>query len=181
MIRVFESLKVQSGHLHITNRGFTGHEMLVTYAGQVGIYTEYDNLYYMRARYYDANLRQFISEDPAGFIDGPNLYAYVGGNPIYYVDPTGLSAEAWLYGRASGQFGGYKKQDIDLFITDHSTGAGNFASGLGLGVAAFIPPNVKAALFRSYLEYRTSTLPEQITPLPDSVLAPTPIVIQIPR
>ena len=60
------------------------------YAGQVGIFTESDNLYYMRARYYDAEVGRFISEDPAGFVDGPNLYAYVGGNPIGAVDPNGL-------------------------------------------------------------------------------------------
>ncbi|MCB1850400.1 MAG: RHS repeat-associated core domain-containing protein, partial [Gammaproteobacteria bacterium] len=44
----------------------------------------------MRARYYDAEVGRFISEDPAGFIDGLNLYAYVGGNPVNYVDPTGF-------------------------------------------------------------------------------------------
>ena len=60
------------------------------YAGQVGIFTESENLYYMRARYYDAEVGRFISEDPAGFIDGPNLYAYVGGNPIGLVDPSGM-------------------------------------------------------------------------------------------
>ncbi|MDP2392408.1 MAG: RHS repeat-associated core domain-containing protein, partial [Methylococcaceae bacterium] len=62
------------------------------YAGQVGIQAEGNNLYDMRARYYDANLGRFISEDPAGFIDGTNLYAYVGGNPIMLVDPSGLAA-----------------------------------------------------------------------------------------
>lgn len=60
------------------------------YAGQVGIQAEGNNLYYMRARYYDANLGRFISEDPAGFQGGLNLYAYVGGNPIMLVDPSGL-------------------------------------------------------------------------------------------
>jgi uncharacterized protein RhaS with RHS repeats len=47
----------------------------------------------MRARYYDANVGRFISEDPAGFAGGLNLYAYVGGNPIMLVDPSGLGAE----------------------------------------------------------------------------------------
>jgi RHS repeat-associated protein len=60
------------------------------YAGQVGVMAEGDNLYYMRARYYDANIGRFISEDPIGFDGGLNLYAYVGGNPISLVDPTGL-------------------------------------------------------------------------------------------
>ncbi|MBK6738660.1 MAG: hypothetical protein IPG64_12490 [Haliea sp.] len=60
------------------------------YAGQVGIFTESDNLYYMRARYYDAETGRFISEDPAGFVDGTNLSSYVRGNPIGAVDPSGL-------------------------------------------------------------------------------------------
>jgi RHS repeat-associated protein len=74
----------------------TGEEQIAQpfkYAGQVGIFTESASLYYMRARYYDAETGRFISEDPAGFVDGPNLYAYVGGNPIRLVDPTGLSAD----------------------------------------------------------------------------------------
>ncbi|ANE58082.1 hypothetical protein AYM39_22680 (plasmid) [Methylomonas sp. DH-1] len=65
------------------------------YAGQVGIQAEGNNLYYMRARYYDANLGRFISEDPIGHNGGLNLYAYVGGNPIMLVDPTGLGAESF--------------------------------------------------------------------------------------
>ncbi|MDZ4217648.1 MAG: RHS repeat-associated core domain-containing protein, partial [Methylobacter sp.] len=41
-------------------------------------------------RYYDANLGRFISEDPIGHNGGLNLYAYVGGNPVMGVDPSGL-------------------------------------------------------------------------------------------
>jgi RHS repeat-associated protein len=47
-------------------------------------------LYYYRARYYSPSLSRFISEDPIGFRSGPNLYAYVGGDPISYTDPQGL-------------------------------------------------------------------------------------------
>ena len=60
------------------------------YVGQLGIQAEGNNLYYMRARYYDANIGRFISEDPAGVSGGLNLYAYVGGNPVMAVDPSGL-------------------------------------------------------------------------------------------
>jgi RHS repeat-associated protein len=46
-------------------------------------------LYYYRSRYYDPVLKRFISADPIGIAGGTNLYAYVTGNPIGYVDPTG--------------------------------------------------------------------------------------------
>jgi RHS repeat-associated protein len=48
-------------------------------------------LYYYRARYYSADLGRFLEPDPIGFGDGMNVYAYVGNNPINFVDPLGLS------------------------------------------------------------------------------------------
>ncbi|MCU7966182.1 MAG: DUF2778 domain-containing protein, partial [gamma proteobacterium symbiont of Bathyaustriella thionipta] len=61
-----------------------------TYVGQYGVMTEADGIYYMRARYYDAGVMRFISEDPIGFAGGLNLYAYTGGNPVNAIDPSGL-------------------------------------------------------------------------------------------
>jgi RHS repeat-associated protein len=57
---------------------------------------EYDretNLYYLRARYYDANLGRFISRDPIGMQDNVNLYTYVGNNSINYTDRIGLNSK----------------------------------------------------------------------------------------
>jgi RHS repeat-associated protein len=48
------------------------------------------SLYYYRARYYSPSLGRWASADPAGRVDGPNLYSYVGNNPAVRIDPTGL-------------------------------------------------------------------------------------------
>ncbi len=47
--------------------------------------------YNNRERYYHAELARFTGRDPIGYGAGDvNLYAYVGGNPIVRVDPSGL-------------------------------------------------------------------------------------------
>jgi RHS repeat-associated protein len=61
------------------------------FVAQHGVMTESNGFYYMRARYYDPQVGRFISEDPIGFDGGDtNLMAYVGNNPILYIDPNGL-------------------------------------------------------------------------------------------
>ena len=48
-------------------------------------------LQYNRARYYDAAIGRFISEDPIGFAGGDaNIYRYVSNIPIDSTDPNGL-------------------------------------------------------------------------------------------
>jgi insecticidal toxin complex protein TccC len=46
-------------------------------------------LYYYGARYYAPWLQRWVSADPAGAVDGLNLYAMVGNNPLLYVDKSG--------------------------------------------------------------------------------------------
>ena len=43
-------------------------------------------------RYYDPSTKRFLTRDPAGYIDGMNLYAYVHNNPLRYMDDLGLKA-----------------------------------------------------------------------------------------
>ncbi len=48
-------------------------------------------LVYFGARDYDPTTGRFISPDPAGFVDGPNLYTYVANDPVNFIDPVGLA------------------------------------------------------------------------------------------
>jgi RHS repeat-associated protein len=68
--------------------GYTGRE-----------FDEETGLYYYRARYYDASIGRFISEDPMGFGAGDsNLYRYVGNSATNYTDPTGNFMIPWYVG-----------------------------------------------------------------------------------
>jgi RHS repeat-associated protein len=50
---------------------------------------EESGLYYHGARYYADWLGRWTAADPAGLVDGINIYMYCSGNPIKYVDPNG--------------------------------------------------------------------------------------------
>ncbi len=54
-------------------------------------------LYYYRARYYKPDLGRFLQPDPIGYTDGMNMYAYVGNNPLGFVDPYGLRQWSGLF------------------------------------------------------------------------------------
>ena len=45
--------------------------------------------YYYRARYYAPQRGRFIQRDPLGYQDGMGVYAYVGNNPVNFIDPMG--------------------------------------------------------------------------------------------
>lgn len=62
----------------VTSEGFTGHRWQAS--GSI-LLTQY--------RAYDSELGRWLSEDPIA-ADGPNLYAYVSGNPVLWADPDGL-------------------------------------------------------------------------------------------
>lgn len=57
--------------------------------------------YYYRARYYEPRIGRFISNDPAVFRGGLNLYAYVSNRPATFIDPNGLVPAAPTQGPQS--------------------------------------------------------------------------------
>ncbi len=63
------------------------------FAGQFGVMTQGNGLLFMRERFYHPGIKRFLSPDKIwGTIDEPlslNLYAYVQGNPVMRLDPSG--------------------------------------------------------------------------------------------
>lgn len=51
-------------------------------------------LYYYGYRYYQPWAGRWLSSDPAGTVDGINLYCMVGNNPVTFFDSNGLSRTA---------------------------------------------------------------------------------------
>ncbi|MDZ3829271.1 RHS repeat-associated core domain-containing protein [Pseudomonas monsensis] len=50
-------------------------------------------LYYYGERYYAPWLQRWLSADPAGDVDGLNLYGFVGNNPLVFIDNDGTSKD----------------------------------------------------------------------------------------
>ena len=69
-------------------------------------------LYLAHYRAYSAQYGRWISRDPIFEAGGVNLYAYVGGNPVSYIDPIGelgfLPAAWWVAQTAWSAYQGYK-------------------------------------------------------------------------
>ncbi|MBN1381570.1 MAG: PKD domain-containing protein [Deltaproteobacteria bacterium] len=63
------------------------------FIGGRSVLTDENGLQHMQARYYDPDIRRFMTEDPLGTAAGANVYAYVGGDPVNRIDPKGLADE----------------------------------------------------------------------------------------
>jgi len=58
--------------------------------GGHGVWAHSSGLYHMKARYYLAGVKRFLTADSVGVELGGNLYWYVSGNPLFSIDPLGL-------------------------------------------------------------------------------------------
>jgi RHS repeat-associated protein len=83
---------------------------------------EETDLVFFGRRYYHPILGRFITRDPEGFEDGPNLYAYLRNNPLTDFDLYGLFSWRNMWGGTRDFFGG---------AWDHTRGG---ISGIGYGI-----------------------------------------------
>ena len=68
-----------------------------------GLFDPITGLTLFGARDYDPRLGRWLARDPLGFGAGDtNLFAYVGGDPVNLVDPTGLMWGEWDPGPGHG-------------------------------------------------------------------------------
>lgn len=96
---------------------------------------EESGFYYHGARYYAPWLGRWTAADPAGFVDGLNMYAYVRDNPIGANDPTGRESKEYDAGPfqfTNPQLTGVRGLQAD-FQLDLS---GLFSSGHPVGITS---------------------------------------------
>jgi len=105
------------------------------------------DLVFFGRRYYHPHLGRFITHDPEGFEDGPNLYAYLHNCPLADFDPYGLWSWKGMWGGTKEAFWG-----AGSYAWDGVCGLGRCAYGIGeLGYSGF-----QSAYFQdaSYLQTR---------------------------
>ena len=114
---------------NIPGFGYTGH----IWQPEIG-------MYYAPYRMYTPATARWLTRDPLGMVDGPNVYAYVAGNPVGHADPSGaffLPIAGGVVGCVVGALVGWLHSES----TPVSGGrgafcgcVGGFVSGLGSGL-----------------------------------------------
>ncbi len=73
---------------------------------------------YYRARYYDPATGRFLIEDPIAFGSGIEFYNYAKGNPVRWIDPTGLIHQAWTERPFDGRLHDDTAGGLEVLCTD---------------------------------------------------------------
>ena len=106
---------------------------------------------YYRARYYDAGIGRFLSEDPIKFKGGVDFYAYVKDRPVLLRDPSGRACwggglsgsgavSAFRFGvGVEGSFYFVADGLGNQGILDCSAGGGGSVTGVGGSVGVSLP------------------------------------------
>jgi RHS repeat-associated protein len=78
-------------------------------------------------RYYNPSTGTWVTPDPLGDADGPNLYAYVHASPLVYYDSLGLSADPYIMLGLVGHVLGHSRPDAPvLFSPNHDLPKGAY-------------------------------------------------------
>ena len=168
--------KVLDGQGQVVTGG-NGIEMLNPFRYRSYYYDKETCLYYLKTRYYDPEICRFITIDDVAYlasdaINGLNLYAYCGNNPVMRVDANGTewwNPTTWNWGFI-----------LDIGITIISVAAGIAVGvlvggwllpvvGLGLAVTAGIVAGVAVmgginngvnAIYYNYISDGNSSIEE---------------------
>jgi RHS repeat-associated protein len=109
-------------------------------------------------RDYDPMVGRYLQPDPIGLEGGPNVYGYVGGDPLNYADPDGQIAAqvgGFVYGAISGGVGGYTTGGVDGILSGAVVG----------GVVGLVMPTSSfraGALSNALGQIASSKLPMQL-------------------
>lgn len=131
-------------HWPITGNPF-GEQQPVSNVGYVydlrfpGQYYDFETgFHYNMFRDYDPTTGRYVQSDPIGLAGGLSTYAYVGGNPLSYIDPRGLDAILLINTRTvplpSGKYGGHAAIAVGNDMTGWTfyQQGGNDANGMQL-------------------------------------------------
>ncbi len=94
-------------------------------------------LYYLKTRYYDPEICRFVTIDDVDYaefavINGLNLYAYCGNNPVMRIDPNGNDWWHWLLGIVAAI-----SMVVVVVASAIITGGASLISiGVGMGIGA---------------------------------------------
>ncbi len=109
-----------------------------TFVGGLGVMAENDGLYFMRARFYDADAGRFLGKDLVeGKLTNPytmHKYLYVIQNPICNFDPKGTEVESVSITLAGNGI---------ILSTDKSTGEKWITGSVGLFEGAYVSSDMK--------------------------------------
>lgn len=123
-------------------------------------------LYYYGARYYAPWLGRWLNPDPAGTVDGLNLYAFVNNNPLKYKDATGMA-------RTRAGTGGKIGAVIGAILGGIAGGVGGFFVGgpagaaIGAVAGAIVGAGIGAVIGRAVGKR------SMVNPLLERALSPT--------
>jgi RHS repeat-associated protein len=166
------------------------------YNGYYGVMTDSNGLYYMRARYYNPDIKRFINQDvlQGSVMDGRSLnrYAYVSGNPVSYIDPFGYAAED-IFGTSEQQseliknvaianndykinkLYDYKKDNMDVFkdsiktLSGKNGDLGAYVNGVGVLGAKKLKTEAERMLVAHAANYENQIFNRSISNLPDDM------------